>query len=170
MTDGFANLRDVFVARYDDLRTRLTRRLGSAELASEALQDTYIRLDQATGLASVRSPMAFLFRMAMNIAIDRQRARNRRLTGHEVDVLLDVADDAPDPERIVDARREIEALVAIMAELSPRQRTVLLLARVDGMTQRRIAEQVGISLSLVEKELKVAQEYCAARLGRRSRP
>jgi RNA polymerase sigma-70 factor (ECF subfamily) len=159
-------LRDTLVARYDDLRRRLTHRLGSAELAGEALQDTWLRLDQGTGLASVRSPLAYLFRMAFNIAIDRKRAHNRRLIATEVEALLDVADDAPDAARILEARREIAALSDIMAELPPRQRSILLAARLDGTPQRKIAEELGISLSLVEKELKLAQEYCAARLGR----
>jgi len=159
-------LRDILVARYDDLRKRLTRRLGSAELAGEALQDTWLRLDQASALTPVRSPVAYLFRMAFNIAIDRRRAHNRRLISTEIEELLDVADEAPDPARILEARREITALSQIMAELPPRQRYILLAARLDGMPQRKIAEQLGISLSTVEKELKLAQEFCAARLGR----
>jgi RNA polymerase sigma factor (sigma-70 family) len=168
MTDSnTAGLREVLVARYDDLRSRLSQRLGSAELAGEALQDTWLRLDQGDGIASVRRPMAYLFRMAFNIAVDRLRAQNRRLTTTEVQTLIETADEAPDPARTAEARFEVAALVRIMAELSPRQRSILLAARLDGTSQRKIAEQLGISLSLVEKELRLAQEYCAARLDRK---
>ena len=37
---GFSALRDLIVQRYDDLKRRLTHRLGSADLAGEALHDT----------------------------------------------------------------------------------------------------------------------------------
>jgi RNA polymerase sigma factor (sigma-70 family) len=168
MTDGsLATLRHVLIVRYDDLRQRLTRRLGSAELASEALQDTYLRLEGASGIASVRSPASYLFRMAFNIAVDHRRARARRLARTEVHSLLDIADDAPDAARTVAARLEVEAL-ARMAGMPLRRRSILMAARLDGVPQREIAERFGISLTLVEKELKLAQEYCAARLGRKA--
>lgn len=161
-------LRDVLVVRYDDLKSRLSQRLGSSELASEALQDTWLRLDQQDGIGSVRSPLAYLFRMAFNIAVDRLRAQNRRLTTSEVQILIETPDEAPDPARTTEARFEVAALVQVMAELTLRQRSILLMARLDGISQRKIAERLGISLSLVEKELRTAQEYCVARLGRES--
>jgi len=49
-----------------------------------------------------------------------------------------------------------------MAELPPRQREILLAARLDGLPRREIANRLGISLRLVEKELQRAQEYCLA--------
>jgi RNA polymerase sigma factor (sigma-70 family) len=169
MTDGsLATLRHVLIVRYDDLRRRLTRRLGSAELAGEALQDTFLRLEGASGIASVRSPASYLFRMAFNIAVDHRRARARRLARTEVDTLLDIADEAPDAARTVAARLEVEALMRIMAGMPLRRRSILIAARLDGVPQREIAERFGISLTLVEKELKLAQEYCAARLGRKA--
>jgi len=50
--------------------------------------------------------------------------------------------------------------------LPPRPRAILLAARLDGLSRQQIAERFGISVSMVEKELKRAQEHCAARFGR----
>ena len=116
----------------------------------------------------MRSPASYLFRMAFNIAVDHRRARARRLARTEVHSLLDIADDAPDAARTVAARLEVEALARIMAGMPLRRRSILMAARLDGVPQREIAERFGISLTLVEKELKLAQEYCAARLGRKA--
>lgn len=159
-------LRSFLATRYDDLKLRLSRRLGSAELAGDALQDTYLRLGQAEVVGSVQSPAAYLFRMAFNVAIDRQRAEKRRLARNEVQDLLHIVDDAPGPGQIAEARFEIEALQKAIAELTPRRRAILLAARLQGMPQREIASRLGVSLRLVEKELRIAQEQCALKLGK----
>lgn len=159
-------LRSFLADRYDDLKQRLSRRLGSAELAGDALQDTYVRLGRAEVAGAVQSPAAYLFRMAFNVAMDRQRAEKRRLAHNEVQDLLHLVDDAPGPGQIAEARFEIEALEKAIAELTPRRRVILLAARLQGMPQREIASRLGVSLRLVEKELRLAQEHCARKLGK----
>jgi RNA polymerase sigma-70 factor (ECF subfamily) len=169
MTDAsLLALRRLLLLRYDDFKSRLTRRFGSSELAGDALQDTWLRLEQGEGIAAVRSHDAYLFRIAVNIARDRQRADNRRLTSSEVDTLLNIADEMPDPARVIEARSDLRALQTVMAELPPRQRAILLAARLDELPRREIAKRYKISLRLVQRELQDAQDYCAARL-RRSR-
>lgn len=165
---SFAALRRLFLLRYDDLKARLTRRLGSADLAGEALQDTWLRLEDGNCAAIVHHADAYLFRVAVNIAHDRRRAETRRLTTNEVDALLDIADDAPNQTRVAEARSELRALEVIMAELPPRQRTILLAARLDELPRREIAKRFRISVRLVQRELQEAQDYCAARMRRPS--
>jgi DNA-directed RNA polymerase specialized sigma24 family protein len=126
MTEGALSLlQRLLVARYGDLKTRLTRRLGSEDLASEALQDTWLRLQGDQTATVVQSPEAYLFRTAVNAANDRRRAEARRLTRAEVASLLIVPDDAPGPDRALTARRELRDFSAILAELPPRQRAIL---------------------------------------------
>jgi RNA polymerase sigma-70 factor (ECF subfamily) len=154
--------------RYDDFKLRLARRLGSAELAGDALQDTWLKLQQDDGIAAVRSDAAYLFRIAVNIARDRRRAEKRRLTTSEVETLLNVADDGPNPERVAETRSELRALQRIMAELPPRQCAILLAARLEGLPRQEIARRFRISVRMVQRELQDAQDYCAARLKRTS--
>ena len=169
MTDtSLPALRRLLLLRYDELKARLTRRLGSSELAGDALQDTWLRLEQSDNAAAVRSQDAYLLQIAVNIARDRQRKEIRRLTTTEVEALLNVADDAPNPARAMEAKSDLDALRAVMAELPPRQRAILLAARLEELPRREIAKRFRISLRLVQRELDEAQNYCAARL-RRSR-
>lgn len=158
-------LRAVLIDRYGDLKHRLARRLGSADWAEDALQDTYLRLDGAEAVGEIRSPVAYLFRSAINTALNGRRAETRRLRAGEVEALLHIADDAPDAVRIIQGRADIMRLKRIMAELPPRQRAILLAARLDGLSRGEIAGRLGISVSMVEKELRRAQEYCAKRFG-----
>jgi RNA polymerase sigma factor (sigma-70 family) len=159
-------LRRLLLEHYEDFKLRLTRRLGSAELAGDALQETWLRLERGEGIAGVRSHEAYLYRIACNLARDRLRADNRRLTTTEVAALLAVKDDAPDPARTVEARSDLRALKAIVLELPARQRAILLAARVAGWPRQKIAEHYKISQRLVQRELQEAQDYCAARLKR----
>src|SRR3546814_19932593 len=73
-------LRDVLVERYDDFARLLSRRLGSQDLAEDALQDTFLRLAREGELAPVRDPRGYLYRMAYNIAAHRSRTERRRRT------------------------------------------------------------------------------------------
>jgi RNA polymerase sigma factor (sigma-70 family) len=167
MTDAsLAVLRRLLVQRYEDLKTRLTRHLGSSDLAGEALQDTWLRLERAESIAAVQSHDAYLFRIAVNLARDRQRTEERRLTTDEVEALLTIVDDAPDSERVVAARSDLRLLEAVMVELPPRQRAILLAARLDGLARDEIARRFRISRRLVHRELQEAQDYCAARMKR----
>ncbi|PKU24630.1 RNA polymerase sigma factor [Telmatospirillum siberiense] len=152
------------VSRYDDLRRRLARHLGSPERADDALQDTWLRLERGGEISSVQSPDSYLFRVAVNIARDQLRAESRRLTTTEVEVLLNIADTAPDATRILEARSDLEALKRVMEELPARQRAILVAARLEKMPRSDIARRFGVSVRFVQRELQEAQDYCAARL------
>ncbi len=67
---------------------RLTRRAGSADVADEVLQDTFLRLNNATVIGPVRDLHAYLFRVAMSVASNRRVAERRRLTVSETDALF----------------------------------------------------------------------------------
>lgn len=113
-------LRGQLVENYDGLIKKLTRRLGSSDFAHDALHETFLRLDRVTDAVQVRSPTDYIFRTAINIAKDRQKAQNYRVSVSEIDALLDVCDEGPDPARVVEARSEIEAFKRALAELPPK--------------------------------------------------
>lgn len=164
---ALAGLQTLLIDRYGDLKTRLARRLGSQEWAEEALQDTYLRLGAAEIAGTIRNPTAYLFRTAFNIAVNRLRAENRRLSASDVEDLLHIADDAPNALQIFEGRADMLRLKGVIATLPPRQRAILLAVRLEGLSRQQIAERFGISTSMVEKELRQAQEYCATRFGRK---
>lgn len=164
MTDSnLLALRHLLLARYDEIKARLTLRLGSHDLAGDAVQDAWLRLQHVNNVGRVRNPTNYLFRVALNIARDRITAEGRYLTSTEIEQMSDIADAAPGPEVIAEARSELALVEKLLAELPPRRREILVAARLDGLSRREIAARLGISLSLVEKELKLAHEYCLAR-------
>jgi RNA polymerase sigma-70 factor, ECF subfamily len=161
------SLRRRLVLDYEALKTQLARYLGSTEHASEALQDTWLRLEHAMPRQPVERPFVYLLRMAYNIALKRQQRERRTITLDEACAALNLADDAPDPERVVEARSELAALERALLEMPSRRREILIASRADGIPLREIAARLGVSQRLVEMELKLALIHCGRHVGRK---
>jgi RNA polymerase sigma factor (sigma-70 family) len=160
-------LRQLLLLNYDGLKTQLARRLGSVEDASDALQDTWLRLEGGGRIGDVRQLQPYLLRIAYNIALRRRQRDRASVTLDDARAALDLVDDAPDPERIAEAKSELAAIDDVLAELSPRQRDILLASRVEAIPLSEIAARHGLSQRMVEIELKFALMHCGWRLGRK---
>lgn len=163
-----AGLRTLLLDHYEEFRKRLRRRLGSDDLALDALQETWLRVERMRGNAQPdRNPVAYLFRMAINAASDQRTAQARVLTGMEIEALMDEVADDQDPATITLGQAEIAALAEALQELPRRQRAILLAARVEQEPLEAIARRHGVSVRMIGKDLKKALQHCAARLDRR---
>lgn len=160
------SLRQFLVVGYTEMRHRLTRRLGSEELASEVLHETYLRLDRVSDTVVMLRPNDYIFRVALNLVSDKRRSENRRLTYSEVEALYHFADTAIDAEQDIEARSELAALDRAFDALTPRQRAIVIAVRVDGVPHAELAERFGISERMVDKDLRRALEHCAEQLER----
>ncbi len=156
-----AALQQSLVGNYANLNGRLARRLGSPDAAAEALQETYLRLETASILSAVSNPISYLFRIAVNIATDKRRAEARRLTTNEVDALLDIADEAPDPARVVEARSELLALERALQEMPERRRAIFKAVLIENIPRRDLAKRFGVSVRTIDIEVQRALEHGA---------
>jgi RNA polymerase sigma factor (sigma-70 family) len=157
-------LRALLSDRYEDFKARLTRQLGSEDLASESLHETWLRLHRLDDARAVRNPPAYLLRVAVNIAMDSLRAESRRARRSEIKAALEVADHAPGPAQEAEARFEFEAFEQAFKELPERRRAILFASRLEGLTHQMIAKQFGISKRTVQYELERAVVHLEARL------
>jgi RNA polymerase sigma factor (sigma-70 family) len=158
----WAALRGLLADRYDELRARLTRRLGSEELASESLNETWLQLHRQDEAAPIQSPAGYLLRMAFNIATDHRRAETRRARREDVKAALEIPDPVPGPQREVEARFQLQALQESLNALPERTRDILIAARLHGQSQRDIADRFGISTRMVRLELRRGLDECEA--------
>ena len=166
---GLATLRRLVAERYDALRRQVARRLGGAsDLAGDALHDAYLRLSARDDLDAVRHPQTYLVNTAVHVAIDRIRQDVRLLSESEVGEFFDVEDSVPGPESVAESRSDMDHMLKALDTLTPRQRDILIAARVEGLSRPDLAKRWGISLRLVGRELQTAHEHCvqAMRRGR----
>jgi RNA polymerase sigma-70 factor (ECF subfamily) len=160
-------LRQAFLLNYDDLKIWLTQRLRSAELASDALQDAWLQLEKVEPSGPVQRPRAYIMRIAFNIALKHLRGRRETVTLDDARGALGLADEAPDPGRVAEARSEMEALKRAVADLTPRRREILFASRLEGVPLHELAARYGVSQRLIERELRHAVYHCAERFDRK---
>ncbi len=159
------SLLSLFLERYNDFRSPLKRRLGSDDLAHDAMQEAYLKVNDLPASGSIQQPAAYLFRVALNIAEDQRRRDSRLLTGVEISELINMTDEAADPARIAQGRSQIDAFRRALRGLPERTQQMLLAARVQELPHAEIARRYGVSERIVSKELKRALEHCARELG-----
>ena len=165
---AWASLRQTIVVRYDEIKLRLARSLGSREAADDVLHETYLRLHRNDAVGVIQQPESYIFRIALNIATDRRREERRRATQAEVLAAIRLHDETPDLSREMDARSSVEALKRAMTAMPARRRAILIAARVDGLAHDVIAKRFAISRTMVQKELRRAISDCVKYLGTES--
>lgn len=138
----------------------LSGRLGCPETAADIFQsisEKLIRRDQDPPIEDIR---AFLFRAAKNAALNEQRAaRKRAEVGILVTPLLNDRDDRS-PETISESAEDLSEINKALQKLPVMTRKIFTLYRLHGVKQKDIAEQLGVSLSTVEKHVKKALTLC----------
>jgi len=130
--------------------------------ANDIVQDAYVRLTAAVDRTDVRDPVAFLKTTTINLIRDRARASSIRqnvVVGTAQDI-EQIACAAPSVEQTVIGRQQLALLELALAELPPKRRAVLVLYRFDNLSHAEIAERLGMSISMVEKHVRLALEHC----------
>jgi RNA polymerase sigma factor (sigma-70 family) len=151
-----AGLEAVFRALRPELERR-ARAMGATEDAEDILQDVWIRLQALRG--PIANPRAYLFRMVYTGVLDRRRGR-LRAAAREAAWLRDGGDVDPsgaaEAERAIMAREALAAVEARLEALGDPAALIFRRHRIEGQTQRRIAEDLHMGLSTVEKHLRRA--------------
>jgi len=155
------------MADYEGLARRLTRCLGSPDLARESLHEAFLRIERVSEVMTINSPSDYLFRVAVNVARDRRRGDRRLLSASEIDAICDIPDEQPDPSEVLESRFELNALKKALSELSERRRIVFTAAHVEGIPHSVIAERLGINVRTVAFDLQHVMEHLSRRLGRK---
>ncbi|KFG91189.1 RNA polymerase sigma-70 factor [Sphingobium herbicidovorans NBRC 16415] len=152
-------LSSIFLANRPAL-LRFLRARGAGDDAEDLLQDMWMKLE-AKDLGPIADPLPYLYRIANNLMLDRYRSATRR-GKREQDwaegaggVMADPGQTASVDERMILAERLQEA-EAVLRDLGPRVELVFRRFRIEGVGQRMIAEELGVSLTTVEKDLQKA--------------
>jgi RNA polymerase sigma-70 factor (ECF subfamily) len=147
------------------LRVRPAR-LGSAAEAEDCLQDLYLKLRGSEAQGAPDAPLAYLYRAAASVALDRIRSRGRGarrdaewtdsqtvMAGSEA-----VADAVPADEALI-ARERLQQLAQAVAALPNQARRVFTRLKLDGLSHAEVAAELGISKSAVEKNIATAMRH-----------
>ena len=154
---------------YGELR-RLAARYMQGERPGHTLQATalvheaYVRLVDVEVDATSRVQFFALASRAMrNLLVDHARARGRGKRGGDLlRVTLDealVVSGEPDPALI-----DLDAALTELADQDERKSRVVEMQFFGGLTHEEIADTLGLSVSTVRADLRLARAWLAARL------
>jgi RNA polymerase sigma-70 factor (ECF subfamily) len=130
-------------------------------------QEIYVRAyESALRDGMPAATPAFLFTCARHLLVDR--TRRAKLVSFEMIADLEALPEQPDhdfsPERLAGARDELQLLQLALDDLPPRCREVVMLRKVEGMSQQEIATQLGIAQGTVEKHITLGVRSLAETL------
>jgi len=136
------------------LRGWLGRRALPGLDADDIIQEAYTILAELTSVETIHYPRAYLFQVARSV-MTRHVRRTRIVPIHAVDDLerFDPPDDAASPEQHAIDRDELRQLARAIAAMPAKTREAFILRRVEGLPQREIAAQMGISENTVETHI-----------------
>ena len=148
-------------AIFAEMRPALVRRasaMGAAGDAEDVVQDVWLKLRGVD--APVASPHAYLLRMVYTAVLDRRRGLRRAAARDAVwQSPANLAEDAvetADAERRLIAVQMLQKVEARLIELGDPAAAIFRRHRIDGVTQRKLAEEFGMGLSTIEKHLRRA--------------
>lgn len=145
------SLADVFVAHRAQLWRVARQIVNTADLADDVVQDAYLKLAEGPSDRAAERPIGYCCQVVRNLALDYCRRHRVEASYRTFDVDVEAV-DVPchrSPDRRMCEQQVIHAIDAVLSQLPPRTRMVFELYRIEGLTQRQIAERLGCALGLV---------------------
>ncbi|WP_395666536.1 sigma-70 family RNA polymerase sigma factor [Methylocella sp.] len=146
------------------LLSMATRILRCPSLAEDVVQDVAVKASCMAG-GGVDCPAQFARCMVRNLSIDRARKRRREVAlSAPVENLDAVEREGAGPGESLAARQALRAVFSALDELPERTQLVFRRVRIEGVAQKTVAADLGVSPTLVNFMVQAAHRHCLARV------
>lgn len=148
---AFRDLYDRTSAKLFGVVLRILRDRAEAE---EAIQEVYVKIWQRADryVLGQTSPISWLVAVARNHALDMVRAR--RPVSDDLDVAMDLPDDAPSPERQTEASEDSARIEHCLGTLESDRADAVRGAYLDGFSYEELAERHSVPLNTMRTWLR----------------
>jgi len=161
--------------QYGDRIRRYLERLVGANDADDLAQDVFEKAQR--GMKTFRGDsrvLTWLYPVATNVAIDRLRTAGRRVDPEREDddadpleaALAEHAGDVRSLEGELDRTQMRECILGVVDQLPTSQRAAILLGELRGLSDRELADALGVSLGAAKIRLHRARRALKAALER----
>ena len=153
------------------IRSRLRRSFTYGLEVDDVIQEMYARIASLPSFDAIKHPLQYASQTATAIVIDHMR-RSRIVSINAAGTLeqLEIAAPEPSPEQRLEFREEIAIVARSLAQLPERTRDVLILRRVEGLSQQETADRLQISVKTVEKHMALGVAALMTWFGRGGKP
>lgn len=145
------------------LQSFFQRRGCSTATSEDLIQDVFLRTVTYYQSNEIKNPSSFVFQIAANLLRDMARSAKRRqmvsLETSEPTAADHLLIDPITPERILEGRQDIFVATRALEELDARTRKIFMMSRLERWRHREIADDLGLSVSLIEKSIRSAHNH-----------
>ncbi len=131
----------------------------------DLLQELWLRC-RKTEIEGIDDPKSYLFRAAHNLVVDHSRSASRGRRYEDAWAYTHNyatgGSEPPTAERSLLARERLVEIDRALKAISDRAAWIYRRYRIEGMQRTAIAEELGVSLSTVEKDLRKAYDAVVA--------
>jgi RNA polymerase sigma-70 factor (ECF subfamily) len=147
----------------EELKRFLARSFSASVDIENLAQEAFLRAYAAEARSEIRSPRAFLFQVAKNLALT-EVTRNTKFTQDAPEDMDEsqVAQNegSPGVSQEHEAREKLLIFTHAVARLPPKCQRVFLLRKVTGLQVKEVARKLDITISAVEKHVAVGLLRC----------
>ena len=134
----------------------------------DVVQESLLRVWRSHASAPIRSARALLFVAARRIALNVLRKQaNAPFVDSGTSHLAGIADDRPDAREAALTQERVDLLADALMTLPPRCREIVVLHKIQGLSQREVAARLGIGERTVETHIRTGVGRCHAFLSAR---
>lgn len=158
-TSNVQGLKKTFDKYHQQLFKYLLYRTGNAGDAEDLLQNVYLRLWKYRNSITNENLSAYLYSIATSLSNNLAKKRKTELEFNRKIARQSVSES--DAEEIWE-QEDLEKLKQCIHQLPEKQRTTLLMNRMEGLTHREIARYLDLSQKAIEKRISKAYELLRA--------
>jgi RNA polymerase sigma-70 factor (family 1) len=151
----------IFGDWYYQLRNYIYYKSGDMQVAEDIVQDTFLRIWEKKESIRISTAKSLLYKIANNLFINRLDHKKVQLKFTE-EYRINEFSASPDFE--MEMKEFDDKLKRSLSELDERNRVVFLMNRLDDLTYKEIAENLGLSQKAVEKRMGKALAFLKEKL------
>ena len=143
------------------LRSYLKGTFPAVRDVDDLIQESYLRMFQTRASRPIESAKAFLYFVARRLALDT--LRRNKTASHEAVVDFNpngVIEEGPSVPDAISQRQEVRLLAEAIHSLPARCREVMILRKIEGLSQKQIAERCNIAEATVEAQVRRGMAKC----------
>ena len=131
--------------------------------AEDVVQEVLIKVwDRRREMSDIHNPEAWCMRLTRNLSVDKMRSKHQRT--QQVDGYLELPDGNASPYQHTEAHDTMQLIRSLMERLSDKQRQVMHLRDIEGLTYEEISEALGLPVNQVKVNLHRARQAVRAQL------
>ncbi len=153
------------------LKTFISRFMYRPQDVDDIAQETFIRAFKAEKKGVIEHPKAYLYSVARNLALKELTKKSTKMTSFIEDSCSpEVLGSDENVEKQVGALEKLERVKIAIAELPPQCQRVFIMRKVYGFSHKEISQELGISVSTVEKHIVSGLKRCRQSVKRQETP